>query len=86
MNFQTNLGAAFATENLITSEEAVIAAAAAEAVALAKAAVKVAKDAAMMISNGNLSKSDSKETDVPSDANTLMMESINPYLLQKELV
>ncbi|KAI5647658.1 hypothetical protein M9H77_33663 [Catharanthus roseus] len=84
-SMETNLGAAFATENLITSEEAVIAAAAAEAVALAKAAVKVAKDAAMMISNGNLSKSDSKETDVPSDANTFMFESIMPYQLAERV-
>ncbi|XP_072088719.1 RNA polymerase sigma factor sigB [Arachis hypogaea] len=37
------------TESLLTSEEAVIAAAAYEAVALAKAAVKVAKDAALLV-------------------------------------
>lgn len=43
---QTNFQA---TETLLTSEEAVIAAAAAEAVTLAKAAVKVAKDAALLL-------------------------------------
>ncbi|MED6160493.1 hypothetical protein PIB30_051934 [Stylosanthes scabra] len=37
------------TESLLTREEAVIAAAASEAVALAKAAVKVAKDAALLV-------------------------------------
>lgn len=41
--------ATLATETLLTSEEAVIAAAAAEAVTLAKAAVKVARDAAMLV-------------------------------------
>ncbi|KAK9103956.1 hypothetical protein Sjap_021210 [Stephania japonica] len=41
-------------EALLTGEEAVIAAAAAEAVALAKAAVETAQDAAMMISNNPL--------------------------------
>lgn len=40
-----------ATETLLTSDEAVIAAAAAEAVTLAKAALKSAKDAALMIRN-----------------------------------
>lgn len=52
-----NIGATLATENLITSEEAVIAAAASEALALAKAAVKVAKDAAMMVSCKNYTES-----------------------------
>lgn len=56
-SMETNIGATFATDNLITSEEAVIAAAAAEAVALAKAAVQVAKDAAMMVSHDNFTKS-----------------------------
>ncbi|XP_017178016.1 RNA polymerase sigma factor sigB-like isoform X4 [Malus sylvestris] len=43
-----NFGSTLATETLLTSEEAVIAAAAAEAVTLAKAALKVAKDVAML--------------------------------------
>ncbi|GMN48616.1 hypothetical protein TIFTF001_017784 [Ficus carica] len=46
---EANFEAALATETLLTSEEAVIAAAAAEAVTLAKAAVKVAKDAALLV-------------------------------------
>lgn len=47
--FQAKFEATLATETLLTSEEAVIAAAAAEAVTLAKAAVKVAKDAALLV-------------------------------------
>ncbi|XP_062101380.1 RNA polymerase sigma factor sigB isoform X2 [Humulus lupulus] len=46
---ETNFQATLATETLLTSEEAVIAAAAAEAVTLAKAAVRVAKDAALLV-------------------------------------
>lgn len=49
---QANGEATLVNEALLTGEEAVIAAAAAEAVALAKAAVETAQDAAMMISNG----------------------------------
>ncbi|XP_048446079.1 RNA polymerase sigma factor sigB-like isoform X2 [Pyrus x bretschneideri] len=45
---QANFGSTLVTETLLTSEEAVIAAAAAEAVTLAKAALKVAKDVAML--------------------------------------
>ncbi|CAN6586181.1 unnamed protein product [Malus baccata var. baccata] len=45
---EANFGSTLATETLLTSEEAVIAAAAAEAVTLAKAALKVAKDVAML--------------------------------------
>lgn len=46
-------------ETFLTSEEAVIAAAAAEAVALAKAAVKVAKDAAQLVRYNISNKSES---------------------------
>ncbi|XP_075477443.1 RNA polymerase sigma factor sigB-like isoform X1 [Primulina tabacum] len=48
---QVNLEATLAAENLLTSEEAVVAAAASEALALARAALQVAKDAAMMVSH-----------------------------------
>lgn len=48
-----------ARERLLTSEEAVIVAAAAEAIALAKAAVKVAKDAVLLVDKNNF-KSESK--------------------------
>ncbi|KAB1223406.1 RNA polymerase sigma factor sigB [Morella rubra] len=50
--------ATLATETLITSEEAVIAAAAAEAVTLAKAALKFAKDAALLNQNNHSIKAD----------------------------
>ncbi|XP_050369564.1 RNA polymerase sigma factor sigB [Argentina anserina] len=48
---EANYGAALATETLLRSDEAVIAAAAAEAVTLAKAALKVAKDVASLVGN-----------------------------------
>lgn len=54
---------------LLTSEEATIAAAAAEAVTLAKAAVKVAKDAALLVNNSNSSKTGKKsQSSSKSDA------------------
>ncbi|KAL0379967.1 UNVERIFIED_CONTAM: RNA polymerase sigma factor sigB [Sesamum angustifolium] len=71
---QVNLGANLDTETLLTSEEAVIAAAASEALALAKAAVKVAKDAAMMVSHHNPTKSDSSATGMFADVNTSIFE------------
>lgn len=46
---QANFKATSSTESLLTSEEAVIAAAASEALTLAKAAAKVAKDAALLV-------------------------------------
>ncbi|XP_073025972.1 RNA polymerase sigma factor sigB-like isoform X2 [Primulina eburnea] len=48
---KVNHEATLAAENLLTNEEAVVAAAASEALALARAALKVAKDAAMMVSH-----------------------------------
>lgn len=58
---QAKLEATLAKEMLLTSEDAVIAAAAAEAVALATAAVKFAKNAAsMMVSHHGSTKSDLK--------------------------
>ncbi|XVF30645.1 hypothetical protein REPUB_Repub16aG0076100 [Reevesia pubescens] len=57
---QESFGATLATENLLTSDEAVIAAAAAEAVALAQAAVKVAKDAALMVKYYSSAKTEMK--------------------------
>ncbi|WOG95652.1 hypothetical protein DCAR_0414978 [Daucus carota subsp. sativus] len=55
-------------ENLLTSEEAVIAAAASEAVALARAAAKSAKDAAMINSHKNSTKIDVKPTALTYEA------------------
>ncbi|XVF42728.1 hypothetical protein PTKIN_Ptkin01aG0387100 [Pterospermum kingtungense] len=57
---QVSSGATLAAEHLLTSDEAVIAAAAAEAVALARAAVKVAKDAALMVKNYSYAKTEMK--------------------------
>lgn len=48
---KVNLEATLAAENLLTIEEAVVATAASEALSLARAALKVAKDAAMMVSH-----------------------------------
>lgn len=48
---QANLKSMLASEHLRTTEESGIAAAASEALALAKAAVKVAKEAAMMVNS-----------------------------------
>ncbi|KAK9951287.1 hypothetical protein M0R45_006742 [Rubus argutus] len=59
---EANYGAALATETLLTSEEAVIAAAAAEAVTLAKAALKVAKDVALLVSNNHYAKAESSSS------------------------
>ncbi|XP_017977746.1 PREDICTED: RNA polymerase sigma factor sigB isoform X1 [Theobroma cacao] len=60
LRLRASLGATLATDNLLTSDEAIIAAAAAEAVALARAAVKVAKDAALMAENYNYAKTEMK--------------------------
>ncbi|KAI6702994.1 hypothetical protein NL676_012130 [Syzygium grande] len=57
---EVNLSATLTTETLLTSDEAVIAAAAAEAVTLAKAALKSAKDVALMIRNKSSSNIDSE--------------------------
>ncbi|KAJ4834422.1 hypothetical protein Tsubulata_025681 [Turnera subulata] len=53
-------GPNFAAETLITSDEAVIAAAAAEAITLARSALKVAKDAAQMVKSYHLGRKGSK--------------------------
>ncbi|CAA2961002.1 RNA polymerase sigma factor sigB-like [Olea europaea var. sylvestris] len=60
---EANFQATLATETLLTSEEAVVVVVAAEALALAKAAVKVAKDAAKMVGN-RTATSDCKTTEV----------------------
>ncbi|XWS57941.1 hypothetical protein CRYUN_Cryun09bG0216200 [Craigia yunnanensis] len=57
---EASFGATLATENLLTSDEAVLAAAAAEAVALARAAVSVSKDAALMVKNYSSAKTEMK--------------------------
>ncbi|XP_010278441.1 PREDICTED: RNA polymerase sigma factor sigB-like [Nelumbo nucifera] len=67
--------ATLATEPLITGDEALIAAAAVEAVALAKAAVEIAKDAALMVSTNPSSKSDKWPPDIPSELDTYWHET-----------
>lgn len=71
---QTSFGATLATETFLTGEEALIAAAAAEAVALAKVAVEVAKDAAVMPTTNTLKNLDSPES-FTSKADLLLIES-----------
>ncbi|XP_022896521.1 RNA polymerase sigma factor sigB-like [Olea europaea var. sylvestris] len=71
---EANLQATLATETLITIEEAVVAAAAAEALALAKAAVKVAKDAAMMVCNRTAMMSDCETTEIMPEVDNLLLE------------
>ncbi|KAL3537215.1 hypothetical protein ACH5RR_000581 [Cinchona calisaya] len=81
-----NSGATLATESLIGNEEAVIAAAAAEAVALAKAALKVAKDAkdaAMIVSDGNPTKTESKAICIPCEADTVLSNRAHLGQLEK---
>ena len=81
---QASFQAALATESLLTSEEAVIAAAAAEAVTLAKAAVKVARDAAMLVRPSHRAESTSAlsfEADVldfklPQSMNTVQVPRV----------
>nr|QKY65013.1 plastidic RNA polymerase sigma-subunit 2 [Passiflora tenuiloba] len=55
---EPTFGAAFAAETLITCDKAVIAAASAQAIALAKAALKAAEDAALMVNSHQSEKSE----------------------------
>ncbi|OIT33290.1 PREDICTED: RNA polymerase sigma factor sigB-like [Nicotiana attenuata] len=73
---EANTKSALATENLVTSDEAVVAAAAAEAVALAKAALKFAKDAVLLVSQNNLNNSDDAGRGTLSEARTTPFESV----------
>lgn len=73
---EANFEATLARETLLTSEEAVIAAAAAEAVALAKAAVKVAKDAAQLVGKNNSAKSETKPVSFLSGDDTSQFRRI----------
>ncbi|CAI9103305.1 OLC1v1001764C2 [Oldenlandia corymbosa var. corymbosa] len=83
---KANLGAALVTESLIANEEAVIAAAAAEAVALAKAALKVAKDAATMISGGDFTELDNRAVNTLLEANSLLSSSAQLDRLDKSVI
>ncbi|KAJ0970969.1 hypothetical protein J5N97_018928 [Dioscorea zingiberensis] len=68
-----NFEATIATEKLLKDEEAVIAAAAAEAIALARAALEVAKDAAQIIGN-NMPVNLEKSQVLPAESNLLLRE------------
>ncbi|XP_057512745.1 LOW QUALITY PROTEIN: RNA polymerase sigma factor sigB-like [Actinidia eriantha] len=70
---EANFGSSLATETLIANEEATIAAA--EALALAKAAVRVAKDAAMMVFHSSSTTTDTKSSIIPSEVDTLLFNS-----------
>lgn len=76
-------GTSLATETLIVNDEAVIAAAAAEAVALARAAVKVVKDAAEMAKNYCSMKT---ETKIPIASTADSFSSMWSLLTEKERV
>ncbi|KAK3007480.1 hypothetical protein RJ639_013579 [Escallonia herrerae] len=71
---EPNFHATLPTETLLTSEDAVIAAAAAEAVALAKAAVRFAKDAAMIVSHPKSSKPDGEPALILSEADNSLLQ------------
>ncbi|KAL3516666.1 hypothetical protein ACH5RR_023568 [Cinchona calisaya] len=82
---KVNLGMTLVTESLTANEDAVIAAAAAEAVALAKAALTVAKDAAMMVGHGNLTRSVSKAMDIPYEADNVLSNGALMGQLEKKV-
>ncbi|KAH7687078.1 RNA polymerase sigma factor SigB/C/D/F plastid protein [Dioscorea alata] len=67
--------ATLATEKLLKDEDAVIAAAAAEAVALARAALEVAKDAAQIIGT-NVVVTLEKTQGLPAESNLLLREMV----------
>ncbi|KAK3025050.1 hypothetical protein RJ639_044801 [Escallonia herrerae] len=71
---EPNFHATLPTETLLTSEDAIIAAAAAEAVALAKAAVRFAKDAAMIVSHSKSSKPDREPAFILSEADNSLLQ------------
>ena len=72
---QTDYEATWPTVALLSGEEATIAAVAAEAVALARAALEVAKDAAQMMGNDSSVKLEKSE-DFPSQADILQLERV----------
>ncbi|KAL1562005.1 RNA polymerase sigma factor sigB-like [Salvia divinorum] len=67
-------GANLDEATIFTREDTVISAAASEALALAKEAVKVAKDAAMMITHRKSTKSSSTTTEILPEVDSLMFE------------
>ncbi|KAK4372257.1 hypothetical protein RND71_007641 [Anisodus tanguticus] len=78
---EANAKPALATENLLASEEAV----AAEAVALAKAALKGAQDAVMLVGQDNLKNSDNVGRGSLSEARPTPFESVGAELKGSEM-
>ncbi|XP_059312007.1 RNA polymerase sigma factor sigB-like [Lycium ferocissimum] len=74
---QANTKPALATENFLASDEAVVAVAAAEAVALAKAALKGAQDAVMLVGHNNLKNPDNVGRGILSEARSAPFESVH---------
>ncbi|KAJ8573500.1 hypothetical protein K7X08_010011 [Anisodus acutangulus] len=74
---EANTKTALATDNFLPSEEAVVAAAAAEAVALARAALKGAQDAVMLVCQDNLKNSDNVGRGTLSETRTSPFESVH---------
>ncbi|XP_052171424.1 RNA polymerase sigma factor sigB [Diospyros lotus] len=74
---EANFGSSLAKETLLTSEEAIIAAASAEAVTLAKAAVKVAKAAAaMMTGHNSCMELDDKPEPILSESDSVLFDRV----------
>lgn len=73
---QTTFGASLAKETLLTGEEAITNATAAETVAEAKAAANVSGDARMMFGHYSSSKLDGKSAISPSEAGTTQLAEI----------
>ncbi|KAF6158848.1 hypothetical protein GIB67_012491 [Kingdonia uniflora] len=71
---KVSLKAALASEALLTGEEAIIAAASAEAVALAKAAVEIAQDAASMVGSTSSARSNYMRVNFPSETDIIRLE------------
>ncbi|KAM3357766.1 RNA polymerase sigma factor sigB [Capsicum galapagoense] len=74
---EANSKPALAIENSLASEEAIVAAAAAEAVALAKAALKGAQDAVMLVGHNNLKDFDNVGRGTLSEARIAPFESVH---------
>ncbi|KAM7273224.1 hypothetical protein ACFE04_027888 [Oxalis oulophora] len=81
---EENFKASLPTETILTSDDAMIAAAASEALALARAAVKVAKEAAVVYNTYNSTKSKplvSSRTENSSSKHALLTESERASIL-----
>ncbi|KAF7144083.1 hypothetical protein RHSIM_Rhsim05G0005800 [Rhododendron simsii] len=73
---ETTFGAVLAKETLLTGEEAITHAMAAEAVALAKAAANVSEDSKMMFGHYSSSKLDGRPAIIPSEPDTTQLAEI----------